>query len=91
MEDLVNKLETTILELGTEIQVLRTQMTKVSDENDRVVRVIDTIQKLLDEKNLITQEDLEVALRIEGEDLLRSDQDEFEALLDTEQFKKYTH
>ena len=65
MEDAIRKLESTVLELGTEVYVLRNQLTKASSRNEQMLKIIQSLQKLLDEKNLISTEDFEIAIKLE--------------------------
>jgi hypothetical protein len=90
MEDAIRKLESTVLELGTEVYVLRNQLTKASSRNEQMLKIIQSLQKLLDEKNLISTEDFEIAIKLE--DISQSEGGAMEDLrLQDADSKKYSH
>jgi len=90
MDDAIRKLESTVLELGTEVYVLRNQLTKATSRNEQMLKIIQSLQKLLDERNLISSEDFEIAIKLD--DMAQSDGAGMDELRvqDTDS-KKYSH
>ena len=62
MADKLNRLESTILELGTELFRLRNDLEQMHDFRDQFVGVMKGLKHMLDEKGLITLEDFDAAI-----------------------------
>ena len=63
-EDKLRQLERTILELGTEIFRIKSEMGSLRDFNDHFVEVMKGLKNILDEKGLITADDFENAVAL---------------------------
>ena len=62
MSDRINRLESTVLELGTELFRLRNELEQMNDFRDQFVGVMKGLKHMLDEKGLITLEDFDAAI-----------------------------
>lgn len=56
------KIEQAILELGTELLQLKSNLSEAQRENTRLREAFGELRKLLDEKNLVADEDFEIQL-----------------------------
>jgi hypothetical protein len=62
MSESLRKLETAVMELGSEVYTLRNQMIKTKDLNERLVKMFECLRKVLDEKNVITREEFDLSV-----------------------------
>jgi regulator of replication initiation timing len=84
------RLESTVMELGTEIFVIKNQLNRTSEQNEKLLKIIHSLQKVLDEKDVVSHEDLEVALKVHDITLPDSfDRERAEDALDDP--KKFSH
>lgn len=60
----LNQLESTLLELGTEMYRLRHQVNGLNDFQEKFVGTMKGLKQILDEKGLITVEDFEAAVEL---------------------------
>lgn len=73
MDNRIEQLEYTVMELGTEIFRLKSQINEMTDRQTQLNCIVKSIQSLLDEKGIVEADDLEVttslhSLELEGED-----------------------
>ncbi|NRA47313.1 MAG: hypothetical protein HRU09_20375 [Oligoflexales bacterium] len=61
-EDKINQLERTILELGTEIFRVKTEVSSLKGVNEKFLEVMKGLKSLLDEKGVISSDDFENAV-----------------------------
>lgn len=92
MSDQIRKLEQSLLDLGAEIFRLRHLCTNLAEQNRVFVKSMKGLQVLLDEKGVVTAEDFETAVGVQGVQQARAivaaDADE-DTLLKT--LKKVSH
>ena len=72
----VEKLERTVLELGTEIYRLRHALGQAAKHNRDITAKMDSIQCILDEKGIISKEDMQLQLKVQSEDERNRDTEE---------------
>lgn len=68
-EDRINQLERTLLELGTEVFRVKTELSSIKDTNENFIEVMKGLKALLDEKGVISSDDFENAVDL-GQALL---------------------
>ena len=61
-QDKINQLERTILELGTEIFRMKTQVSALKSHHDNFIEIMSGLKNILDEKGLINEEDFDNAV-----------------------------
>lgn len=90
MDNKLNSLEQTIMELGTEIYRLRSDLTVLKEDSDKYRALLGTIKRVLDDKDIVTIEDFDLLL---NEHELNSFEREGDAATERElsRFKKSTH
>lgn len=64
MQDKINQLERTILELGTEIFRMKSQVSSLKSHHDNFVEIMSGLKNLLDEKGLINEDDFDNAVSL---------------------------
>ena len=91
-ENKVNQLERTILELGTEIFRVKTEVSSLKGVNERFIEVMKGLKSLLDEKGVISCDDFENAVDL-GQAVAIASTPSFEHHIDEElaRIKKTTH
>jgi hypothetical protein len=89
MGDALRRLETAVMELGSEIYVIKNQLSRTNDQNEKLLKVFRSLQKILDERDLISHEDLEIALKTE--EISLPDNFEHETDHDSNDPKKFSH
>ncbi len=72
MTDQIRKLEQTLLDLGAEVFRLRHLCTNLAEQNRVFVKSMKGLQTILDEKGLVTAEDFETAVGVQGISQARS-------------------
>ncbi len=70
MASRIEQLERTVLELGTEIFKLRSQITDLSKFHDQFLKTMKGLKIILDDKGLITTDDFETAIDLGEENTL---------------------
>ena len=60
----INQLESTLMELGTEMFRLKHQMSDMQVQQTQFVKTINGLKGILDEKGVITAEDFELAVDV---------------------------
>ncbi len=60
MKDLVQKLEHAVLDLGTEVYLLKGQVKELAKENHDMKAALQALQRLLDEKGLLDADELDL-------------------------------
>ena len=64
MQDKINQLERTILELGTEIFRMKSQVSSLTGHHESFIEVMSGLKSILDEKGLINEDDFENAVAL---------------------------
>ena len=62
MENKLDQLEYTVLELGTEIFRLKSKVSQLSNNQHRFNKTINILKSLMEEKGILTEEDFEIAV-----------------------------
>ncbi len=62
MKPNLESLESTLMELGTELFLVKSQMNSISRKNVELLRLVHSVQLVLEERGLVTREDLEEAM-----------------------------
>lgn len=68
MENRMDQLEYTVMELGTEIFRLKSQLSDMSEFQDKVSRTLKSLRDLIDEKGMITEDDFDSATHFLGDE-----------------------
>ena len=73
MDNRIEQLEYTVMELGTEIFRLKSQINEMTDRQTQLNCLVNTIRSLLDEKGIVEEEDIDLTAtlndnEIEGEE-----------------------
>lgn len=61
MNDKIDQLEYTVMELGTEIFRLKTQISEMTNVQESMSKTLTTLKDILDEKGVICEEDFDAA------------------------------
>ncbi|MEZ4742778.1 MAG: hypothetical protein R3B45_10070 [Bdellovibrionota bacterium] len=87
----INKLERTLLELGSELYRVKSDVTSLKNYHERFVDIVDGLKKILDEKGLINTEDFESAVELGKALSLNSTLYEYSPEMEIEKIKKTSH
>jgi regulator of replication initiation timing len=88
MDELIRRIETSLLELSSEVFVLRNQVVKAQDHNQRLALELESLRKVLDEKRVVSAEEVEITQVLDDVD----DEELFTSLISEEvPDKKYPH
>lgn len=90
MNDAFRRLESTVMELGTEMFIMKNQLNRTTEQNERLLKIFRTLQTVLDEKDVISHEDLEIALKVQDVSLPDSFERENSDSMDGD-VKKFSH
>lgn len=75
MDNKIDQLEYTVMELGTEIFRLKSQISEMNSVQEGMTRTLKNLKDVLEEKGLISEEDFDSAsLKL---DVLEADSEEF--------------
>lgn len=76
MKDYLDRLENAILELGSEVYALKSEVRDMNEQKNKLQVTMKTLRDVLDDKGLLSQEDFELALTSSGlEDLTEAETD----------------
>lgn len=64
VRDKINQLERTILELGTEIFRMKSQLSSLRTDHDNFIEIMGGLKSILDEKGLINEDDFDNAVAL---------------------------
>lgn len=92
VRDRISQLERTILELGTEIFRMKTQVSSLKGEQETFIEMMSGLRNILDEKGLITEDDFDNAVAL-GEAIATTSQSspEYHFEEELERIKKNSH
>lgn len=90
MSDKINNLEQTIMELGTELYRLRSDISTLREQSDGYKSTLALIKKILDEKEIMTFEDFEVLLKEHEMNSFEAESD-LETEVELQKLKKISH
>lgn len=63
-EERVDQLERTVLELGTEIFRMKSEVFSLKEYHEKFVEIVGGLKNILDEKGLINHEDFDAAIEL---------------------------
>ncbi len=86
----IEQLERTVLELGTEIFRLKTEISSLKGYHENFVDIVEGLKKILDEKGLISHEDFDAAIDL-GNAISMSSQVVYGLDSDLDKIKKTSH
>ena len=69
MSDRVDQLEYTVMELGTEVFRLKSQISDISSVQEKTAKTLKNLKDILDEKGVISEDDFAAASSSEAETL----------------------
>lgn len=64
MDNRLEQLEYTVMELGTEIFRLKSQLNDMTDKHSQLNGLVSTIKNILDEKGVLEAEDLDLSVSL---------------------------
>jgi hypothetical protein len=88
----ISQLERTLLELGTEVYRVKSDLASLKGYHEKFVDIVDGLKKILDEKGLIHHEDFDAAVEL-GNALSLRNHNHFDPSveLEIEKIKKTSH
>jgi hypothetical protein len=87
----LQQLERTILDLGSELYRLKSEISTVKGYHENFVDIVDGLKKILDEKGLISLEDFESAVELGQAVNITTNQIDYSIETELERVKKTSH